>query len=496
MHDHRIDAHDSLIAALTAQVSSLQGHLAMALGEIRALQARDQARADALEGTASTAVGLVFSFLVLDNHNNMPPRRSSATARAAATTARAAAAAAAPMTVAAVEHLIEARVSATLANHETLLNSTNGHGNGSHNSGIGNRGTIRTPQLALMCGRMFLKESDEVEKYIGGLPDMIRGNVMSYRPQTIEEAIEFANDQMDQKLITITERDKTKTISAIEVFGNGAWIATWNFIKLGGKVGWMKDLVDGGLSDFAGEGKGSKNRVLAGFGIGGKSLYKLGCGRERLCAQARVGRWHTPHSIHRLVRSNTVECGDDTSVQGSESVCGRPNSSKHQLSLSDQEATVFTYGPFTRTYVSNSLICNNHFDFAHYFVGDMRWRDGDGPQDFSIEPCKMAHLLKRVIRDSLIIARRGTKSGEGQDFREFAISTTPALMWARFRSTHILNNTVTLATRIYLFPLADGNGHKVSMPQTSRFPNLDGVLLSTHPLRSFSPCRYGTRHSF
>ncbi|GKC18891.1 reverse transcriptase domain-containing protein, partial [Tanacetum coccineum] len=69
------------------------GHLATTLGEIRALQARDQARMDAPEGTASMAVGLVFSFLVSDNHNNMPPKRTSAAARAAA-------AAAAPMTAA------------------------------------------------------------------------------------------------------------------------------------------------------------------------------------------------------------------------------------------------------------------------------------------------------------------------------------------------------------------------------------------------------------
>ncbi|GKD32267.1 hypothetical protein Tco_1247776, partial [Tanacetum coccineum] len=88
MQDHRIDVQDSLIAALTAQ-------------------------------------------------NNMPPRRSSATARAVAT--------AAPITAASVEQLIEARVSAALVNHETLRNSTNGHGDGSHNSGIGNRGTTRTP---------------------------------------------------------------------------------------------------------------------------------------------------------------------------------------------------------------------------------------------------------------------------------------------------------------------------------------------------------------
>ncbi|GJY70351.1 hypothetical protein Tco_0474054, partial [Tanacetum coccineum] len=53
--DHRMDVHDSLIAALTAQVSSLQGHLATALGEIRALQAREQARADVPEGTDSSS---------------------------------------------------------------------------------------------------------------------------------------------------------------------------------------------------------------------------------------------------------------------------------------------------------------------------------------------------------------------------------------------------------------------------------------------------------
>ncbi|GJS09423.1 putative reverse transcriptase domain-containing protein [Tanacetum coccineum] len=57
-----------------------------------------------------------------------------------------------------------------------------------------------------MCGRMFHEELEYVEKYVGGLPDMIRGNVMSYQPKTMEKAIEFANDQMDQKVLTITER--------------------------------------------------------------------------------------------------------------------------------------------------------------------------------------------------------------------------------------------------------------------------------------------------
>nr|GEX07050.1 putative reverse transcriptase domain-containing protein [Tanacetum cinerariifolium] len=36
--------------------------------------------------------------------------------------------------------------------------------------------TLRFQKLALMCGRMFHEESDEVKKYVGGLADMIRGN--------------------------------------------------------------------------------------------------------------------------------------------------------------------------------------------------------------------------------------------------------------------------------------------------------------------------------
>nr|GEZ91156.1 hypothetical protein [Tanacetum cinerariifolium] len=52
--DQRIDAQDTLIATLTTQLSSLQGHLATALGEIRALQAREQARAGAPEGASSS----------------------------------------------------------------------------------------------------------------------------------------------------------------------------------------------------------------------------------------------------------------------------------------------------------------------------------------------------------------------------------------------------------------------------------------------------------
>ncbi|GKB73517.1 putative reverse transcriptase domain-containing protein [Tanacetum coccineum] len=57
-----------------------------------------------------------------------------------------------------------------------------------------------------MCERMFPDESDEVEKYVGGLPDMIQGSVMSSKPKSMQEAIEFANELMDQKICTFAER--------------------------------------------------------------------------------------------------------------------------------------------------------------------------------------------------------------------------------------------------------------------------------------------------
>nr|GFC44991.1 hypothetical protein [Tanacetum cinerariifolium] len=54
VQDQRIDAHGTLIVTLTTQLSSLEGHLATALGEIRALQARERARVGAPEGASSS----------------------------------------------------------------------------------------------------------------------------------------------------------------------------------------------------------------------------------------------------------------------------------------------------------------------------------------------------------------------------------------------------------------------------------------------------------
>ncbi|GJT01957.1 RNA-directed DNA polymerase, eukaryota [Tanacetum coccineum] len=64
----------------------------------------------------------------------------------------------------------------------------------------------RGEELALMCARMFLEESDKIEKYVGGLPDMIHGSVLASKPKTMQDAIEFATELMDKKIRTFTER--------------------------------------------------------------------------------------------------------------------------------------------------------------------------------------------------------------------------------------------------------------------------------------------------
>ncbi|GJY33047.1 putative reverse transcriptase domain-containing protein [Tanacetum coccineum] len=66
--------------------------------------------------------------------------------------------------------------------------------------------TQRFQELALMCTKFLTDETEKVNKYISGLPDNIHGNVMSVRPKTLDEAIELANDLMDQKLRTYAER--------------------------------------------------------------------------------------------------------------------------------------------------------------------------------------------------------------------------------------------------------------------------------------------------
>nr|GFA29367.1 putative reverse transcriptase domain-containing protein [Tanacetum cinerariifolium] len=60
--------------------------------------------------------------------------------------------------------------------------------------------TVFNIKLILLCTRMVPDEEDRVERFIGGLPDNIQGNVIVANPGRLQDAIRIANQLMDKKL--------------------------------------------------------------------------------------------------------------------------------------------------------------------------------------------------------------------------------------------------------------------------------------------------------
>ncbi|GJS58148.1 hypothetical protein Tco_0652932 [Tanacetum coccineum] len=113
------------------------------------------------------------------------------------------------VTNAQLQTMIDQGVTAALAAHDA-----NRNGDDSHTLGTGGRRTERVAreynqrfqELALLCVRMFPKESDKIERYVGGLHNMIHGNIIASKPKTMQEAVEMATELMDKKVSTIAER--------------------------------------------------------------------------------------------------------------------------------------------------------------------------------------------------------------------------------------------------------------------------------------------------
>ncbi|GJW32478.1 putative reverse transcriptase domain-containing protein [Tanacetum coccineum] len=68
----------------------------------------------------------------------------------------------------------------------------------------------RTEIKKLEAELMFPEESDKIERYVGGLPDMIHGSVVASKPKTTQEAIKIATELIDKKIRTFAERSGKK----------------------------------------------------------------------------------------------------------------------------------------------------------------------------------------------------------------------------------------------------------------------------------------------
>ncbi|GKA35851.1 reverse transcriptase domain-containing protein [Tanacetum coccineum] len=64
----------------------------------------------------------------------------------------------------------------------------------------------RFQELALLSDRMFPEETDKIERYVSGMPDLIYSSVVASKPKTMQEAIEMATELMDRRINTLAER--------------------------------------------------------------------------------------------------------------------------------------------------------------------------------------------------------------------------------------------------------------------------------------------------
>ncbi|GKA42079.1 putative reverse transcriptase domain-containing protein [Tanacetum coccineum] len=78
----------------------------------------------------------------------------------------------------------------------------------------------RFQELELMCARMFLEESDKIERYVGALTDMIHESVRESKIKTMQDAIEFTTKLMDKKISTFNERQTENKRKFDDTSGN------------------------------------------------------------------------------------------------------------------------------------------------------------------------------------------------------------------------------------------------------------------------------------
>nr|GEX69820.1 reverse transcriptase domain-containing protein [Tanacetum cinerariifolium] len=82
------------------------------------------------------------------------------------------------------------------------------------------QGEIKKLKIELWNLKFVADETENIDKYVSGLPDNIYRSVKASKPKTLDETIELANDLMDQKLHTYAESQSNNKRKADESFKN------------------------------------------------------------------------------------------------------------------------------------------------------------------------------------------------------------------------------------------------------------------------------------
>nr|GEV04987.1 putative reverse transcriptase domain-containing protein [Tanacetum cinerariifolium] len=173
---------ETQVAALIAQTSSLQTQLTTTLGRIEILDARDPEPQEGLAEDGSSYCmksNVYYTSCDLEENGTQEKNHESNT------------------------------------RHQRDADRSR-NGDNSNDSGTDRRRQMTTPRECsytnfLKCQPMSFQgikgvvESTKVERYIGGHPYMIHGSVKASKPQSMQEAIEFATKMMDKKMLTHAE---------------------------------------------------------------------------------------------------------------------------------------------------------------------------------------------------------------------------------------------------------------------------------------------------
>ncbi|GJR16908.1 putative reverse transcriptase domain-containing protein [Tanacetum coccineum] len=57
----------------------------------------------------------------------------------------------------------------------------------------------RFQELALLCDRMFPEETDKIERYVGGMPDLIYSSVVASKPKTLQGVEDAPRNNQNQQ---------------------------------------------------------------------------------------------------------------------------------------------------------------------------------------------------------------------------------------------------------------------------------------------------------
>nr|GEV74062.1 putative reverse transcriptase domain-containing protein [Tanacetum cinerariifolium] len=203
---------ETQVAALIAQTSSLQTQLTTALGRIEILEARDPKPQEGLAEAGSSWLSCMVINVVMYGERDTNRSRNGHNSNDLGTCGRR------QMTTPQECTYTDFLKCQPMSIHDTkgVVGSALTWWN-SHMRAVGQDVAYAMPYaalkrmitskycprgLALMCERIFLEEATKVERYIGGLPDMIHGSVKASKPQSMQKTIEFATEMMDKKMLT------------------------------------------------------------------------------------------------------------------------------------------------------------------------------------------------------------------------------------------------------------------------------------------------------